>query len=59
MTIDNLPEWNGPDRRIEQKERRKNPDRREDLRFEPGKRDRRSGVDRRDANKNPWQDHEV
>ena len=38
--------WRGPDRR-KNGERRKSADRRERIRFEPDKEDRRSGKDRR------------
>ncbi len=44
--------YNGPERRIEQ--RRKIPDRRDMLRFEPSKTPRRSGKDRRV--KSVWDD---
>lgn len=42
-----------PDRR-NQLERRSGKDRRPTLRFEPGKSDRRDGLDRREGNRNPF-----
>ncbi len=44
--------YTGPERRKEQ--RRKRSDRREMARFEPDKTPRRSGKDRRQANKDIW-----
>lgn len=46
----------GPERRIEQ--RRKNPDRRQAIRFEPDKEPRRSGRDRRNHGKSVWDGRE-
>ena len=46
----------GEDRRKEQ--RRKSPDRRDDIRFEPNKDDRRVNRGRRKADGDVWQDHE-
>ena len=48
--------YNGPERRREQ--RRKLPDRRAMIRFEPDKTPRRSGKDRRTANKSVWDDRD-
>ena len=47
-------EYKGPERRSK-KERREGHDRREMIRFEPGKEDRRSGKDRRKM-KSVWDD---
>jgi hypothetical protein len=47
-------EYKGPDRRSKE-ERRKGHDRRDMIRFEPGKEDRRSGKDRRKM-KSVWDD---
>lgn len=46
-------EWNGRNRRT-QPDRRVNTDRREDIRFEPGKKDRRQNRGRRKEDKDPW-----
>ncbi|WP_200877028.1 hypothetical protein [Porticoccus hydrocarbonoclasticus] len=46
----------GEDRRKEQ--RRKNPDRRDDIRFEPNKEDRRDNRGRRKTDGDVWRDHE-
>jgi len=53
MADDKEP-YNGPERRSG-KERRQNHDRREMIRFEPDKGDRRSGKDRRKM-KSVWDD---
>ncbi len=53
MTSDNSV-YNGPERR--KGERRKNPDRRTEIRFEPDKLPRRSGKDRRQkGNRDIWE----
>jgi len=46
-------EWNGRNRRT-QPDRRVHSDRREDIRFEPGKKDRRQNRGRRKEDKDPW-----
>mgnify|MGYP005991659457 FL=1 len=46
----------GEGRRKEQ--RRKNPDRRDDIRFEPNKEDRRENRGRRKTDGDVWRDHE-
>lgn len=51
---DETEPYNGPERRSG-KERRQNSDRRDMIRFEPGKGDRRSGKDRRKM-KSVWDD---
>ncbi len=51
MSSDDEP-YTGPDRR--KGERRKNSDRRSSVRFEVGKEPRRSGKDRRRANRDLW-----
>ena len=51
-------EWDGPERRIEQDERRSGIDRRTGIRWEPGKDDRRSGTDRRRSRQDVWKDHQ-
>lgn len=48
--------YTGPERRREQ--RRKNPDRREEIRFEPGKDDRRKNKGRRKTDGDIWKQHE-
>jgi len=48
--------YTGPERRREQ--RRKNPDRREEIRFEPGKEDRRKNKGRRKTDGDIWKQHE-
>lgn len=48
--------YNGPEQRKEQ--RRKNSDRREDIRFEPGKDDRRKGAGRRSTDGDLWHQRE-
>jgi hypothetical protein len=50
---DTTPPYDGPDRRREQ--RRKTPDRREMVRFEPEKTPRRSGLDRRKGLGDLWE----
>jgi hypothetical protein len=45
--------YDGPERRIEQ--RRKIPDRRAMVRYEPEKHPRRSGRDRRNVHKDIWE----
>ncbi|GGO79468.1 hypothetical protein GCM10011348_13800 [Marinobacterium nitratireducens] len=52
MTDDNK-EWSGIERRSGE-DRRKQPDRREDIRFEPGKKDRRKNKGRRKEDQDPW-----
>ncbi|NVK44479.1 MAG: hypothetical protein HWE39_24890 [Oceanospirillaceae bacterium] len=52
MTDDNK-EWNGIERRSGE-DRRKAPDRRQDIRFEPGKPDRRKNKGRRKEDGDPW-----
>lgn len=47
------PAYNGPERRKE--ERRKIPDRRQAIRFEPDKVPRRSGKDRRKTGTDMWE----
>jgi len=54
-TFDN-GKYNGPERRKEH--RRKKADRRSDIRFEPGKEDRRAGLGRRKDDGNVWEQHE-
>lgn len=44
----------GPERR--RGSRRKKPDRREEIRFEPDKEDRRNSTGRRDEDYDPWKD---
>lgn len=53
------PPYNGPDQRRET--RRVNSDRRTDIRFEPGKEDRRKNSGRRkdDKKNNVWRLHEL
>jgi hypothetical protein len=46
-------EWHGRNRRT-QPDRRVNTDRREDIRFEPDKKDRRKNRGRRKEDKDPW-----
>ncbi|MET4000455.1 hypothetical protein [Marinobacterium sp. MBR-109] len=46
-------EWHGRNRRT-QPDRRTNTDRREDIRFEPDKKDRRKNRGRRKEDKDPW-----
>ncbi len=46
-------EWNGIERRSGE-DRRKQRDRREDIRFEPGKPDRRKNKGRRKGDADPW-----
>lgn len=53
MTNDKQGGYQGPERRSG-KERRQSPDRREEIRWEPGKINRRSGKDRRKTNR--WDD---
>ncbi|MCV6605037.1 MAG: hypothetical protein OIF34_07010 [Porticoccaceae bacterium] len=48
--------YTGPERR--QIKRRILADRRLDIRFEPGKLDRRQGTGRRDTDLDIWEDHE-
>jgi len=48
--------YTGPERRSDQ--RRKKTDRREDVRFEPGKDDRRQGKGRRKSDGDLWRQHE-
>ena len=48
--------YNGPEQRKEQ--RRKNTDRRLDIRFEPGKDDRRKNSGRRKTDGDLWRQHE-
>ncbi|MBQ0712466.1 MAG: hypothetical protein KBT53_05875 [Porticoccus sp.] len=48
--------YNGPEQRKEQ--RRKNTDRREDIRFEPSKDDRRKNPGRRKTDADLWRQHE-
>ena len=52
MTDDNN-EWDGANRRSGE-DRRKRPDRREEVRFEPGKPDRRKNKGRRKEDGDPW-----
>ncbi len=47
-------EWNGRERR-KASDRRQTPDRRQDIRFEPGNPDRRKSRGRRKEDKDPWQ----
>ncbi|MGS2723524.1 hypothetical protein ACVBEJ_07240 [Porticoccus sp. GXU_MW_L64] len=47
--------YTGPERR--QNKRRILADRRQDIRFEPGKQDRRQGDGRRDTDLDIWEDH--
>ena len=54
-TIDNGG-YNGPDQRREH--RRKKTDRREDIRFEPEKDDRRKSPGRRSTDGDIWRQHE-
>ena len=50
--------YSGPERR--KGERRKNPDRRTDIRFEPDKLPRRSGKDRRrSGNQDIWERRDI
>jgi hypothetical protein len=56
---DSDEKWTGPERRIEQIDRRIKNDRRDDIRFEPVKKDRRSGHDRRKSRQDPWKEHET
>lgn len=53
MVNDQQGGYRGPERRSG-KERRQTPDRREEIRWEPGKDNRRSGKDRRKPNR--WDD---
>lgn len=46
-------QWNGRERR-KNLDRRTTPDRREDIRFEPGKKDRRENRGRRQDEQDPW-----
>jgi len=48
--------YTGPERRSDQ--RRKKSDRREDIRFEPGKDDRRQGKGRRKSDGDLWRQRE-
>lgn len=48
--------YTGPERRSDQ--RRKKTDRREDIRFEPGKDDRRQGKGRRKSDGDLWRQRE-
>lgn len=48
--------YTGPDSRRQQ--RRKGGDRRQDIRFEPGKDDRRKGPGRRKTDGDMWRQHE-
>ncbi|MEH6467604.1 MAG: hypothetical protein V7722_08225 [Porticoccus sp.] len=48
--------YNGPEQRKEQ--RRKNTDRRQDIRFEPGKEDRRKNSGRRKTDGDLWHQRE-
>ncbi|MFC6669057.1 hypothetical protein [Marinobacterium aestuariivivens] len=50
---DEEQEWNGIERRSG-KDRRQNPDRREEVRFEPGKPGRRKNKGRRKEDGDPW-----
>ena len=52
MSEGNKP-YTGPERR--KGERRKNTDRRESIRFEPDKKPRRSGKDRRKNSRDLWE----
>ena len=52
MTDDDKPPYNGPERRKEI--RRKNQDRRKDIRFEIDKEDRRQSPGRRKDDHDPW-----
>jgi hypothetical protein len=54
MTMGNSNQYKGPERRREQ--RRKTADRREEIRFEPDKEDRRENAGRRqtDKERNLW-----
>jgi len=51
-------DWSGPERRIEQDERRSGMDQRTGVRWEPDKDDRRTGSDRRESRKDVWKDRE-
>lgn len=58
MNADNDKEaYKGPEQRSEH--RRKNKDRREDIRFEPDKEDRRQKPGRRKSDHDPWFKHGV
>ncbi|WP_432698560.1 hypothetical protein ACQUQP_09520 [Marinobacterium sp. YM272] len=48
-------EWTGHERRSGE-DRRQQPDRREDIRFEPGKKDRRQNRGRRKGDHDLWED---
>ncbi|GGC01181.1 hypothetical protein GCM10011352_29140 [Marinobacterium zhoushanense] len=48
-------EWNGRNRRSHE-DRRQQPDRREEIRFEPGKKDRRQSRGRRAEDRDMWED---
>ncbi|MBV1788592.1 hypothetical protein KQ940_11050 [Marinobacterium sp. D7] len=48
-------EWNGRNRRTSE-DRRQQPDRREEIRFEPGKKDRRQNRGRRTEDRDMWED---
>ncbi|KEA65716.1 hypothetical protein ADIMK_0028 [Marinobacterium lacunae] len=48
-------QWNGRNRRSGQ-DRRQQPDRREDIRFEPGKKDRRQNRGRRVEDRDMWEE---
>lgn len=48
-------EWNGRNRRTSE-DRRQQPDRREEIRFEPGKKDRRQNRGRRIEDRDMWED---
>lgn len=48
------PTYLGPEQRRNQ--RRKKPDRREEIRFEPDKEDRRQSTGRREEDYDPWKD---
>jgi len=54
---DEEEQWSGPERRIEQIDRRVAIDRRDDIRFEPIKKDRRSGHERRKSRQDPWREN--
>lgn len=60
MTDDKDPEdktYKGPERR--HGERRSGHDRRELIRFEPDKEDRRSHIDRRESKRDIWKDRDL
>ena len=48
-------EWNGRNRRSGE-DRRQQTDRREDIRFEPGKKDRRKNRGRRTEDRDVWEE---